>query len=122
MTEFYNSVLADSRIIYESLEWLVISLSSRIDIVNLKRYFSDIYFSSCSGLSHVKRREEETDTSNIVNDHFVREFENQFILQRVIKESKLALKLIERFLILFRTFLLLLSCNKTEDKKLFFIE
>lgn len=43
MTEFYNSVLADSRIIYESLKWLVISLSSRIDIVNLKRYFSDIY-------------------------------------------------------------------------------
>lgn len=52
----------------------------------------------------------EEEASNMINDHFVRESENQFIL-RVVKESKLEIKieLIERFLILFRTFLLLSS-------------
>lgn len=73
-------ILADSRIIYERLEWFVISLSSTVDIVNLKRYFSDILVRLIEEWA-MSNGEKKADTFNTVNDHFVRESENQFILQ-----------------------------------------
>lgn len=65
----------------------------------------------------------EEEASNMINDHFVRESENQFIL-RVVKESKLEIKnRVNREIFDFISnvsFTFFAITN--EDKKLFFIE
>lgn len=65
----------------------------------------------------------EEEASNMINDHFVRKSENQFIL-RVVKESKLEIKnRVNREIFDFISnvsFTFFAITN--EDKKLFFIE
>lgn len=65
----------------------------------------------------------EEEASNMINDHFIRESENQFIL-RVVKESKLEIKnRVNREIFNFISnvsFAFFAITN--EDKKLFFIE